>query len=373
MNEKARNALVGFFVVASLAALGVLMVWFGETPKWLRQSEWTLRITGVRDLQGIGEGSPINLNGVEIGRVDQLEFEDISRPDQGVAIVAGIEKRYSIPVGATARVFGATLGFGGGRVEIIVEPGVEAVALPKDNARIPGEMRSVIGELISKDLVNSVERAVANIANLTGEWTPVGSNLSTLLEQRSVAAVERGGIDGKPLAPNVATIVERLDQLVRNVNAVLGDQDVQGDLRTAVGDLKSATTQLREILIVWTRESRRLSDNLNDGVDRAEQHLDLSFTKLNHVLDNLDAAASSLANVLTSTAQGKGTAGLFAHDERLYEAAVLSLLRFSEVMQNLLVITGKIKEDGYITLGRAPMGFPRITSPIPLDASKLVE
>ena len=53
MNERMRNFLVGLFVVASLTVLGVLMVWFGETPSWLPSSEWDLRITGVSDLGDI--------------------------------------------------------------------------------------------------------------------------------------------------------------------------------------------------------------------------------------------------------------------------------------------------------------------------------
>ena len=78
MNETSRNFWVGLFVVLSLGALGVLMVWFGEAPSWLGSGEWTLRIEGVKELRGIGDGSPVTLNGVEIGRVNRLEFEDPS-------------------------------------------------------------------------------------------------------------------------------------------------------------------------------------------------------------------------------------------------------------------------------------------------------
>ncbi|MCH8966093.1 MAG: hypothetical protein IID43_00300, partial [Planctomycetes bacterium] len=56
MKEGTRNLLVGVFVIAAIGALGILMVWFGETPSWLRRSDWTLKIAGVRDLRGVGEG-----------------------------------------------------------------------------------------------------------------------------------------------------------------------------------------------------------------------------------------------------------------------------------------------------------------------------
>ena len=65
MAETTRNFLVGLFVASSLVVLGSLMVVFGEAPSWLGGSEWTLRITGVEQLSGISDGSPVNLNGIE--------------------------------------------------------------------------------------------------------------------------------------------------------------------------------------------------------------------------------------------------------------------------------------------------------------------
>ena len=102
MEDTSRNLLVGLFVVASFAVLGLLMVWFGETPVWLGRAEWTLRIVGVSDLSGIEEGSPVTLSGVQIGRVKVIEFEDSQRPDHGVRIVTRLNRDFSVPQGASA-------------------------------------------------------------------------------------------------------------------------------------------------------------------------------------------------------------------------------------------------------------------------------
>ena len=103
MKESMRNLLVGVFVVLSLGALAILMVWFGEAPEWLRTSEWDLSVTGVRELSGVGEGSPVRLNGVDVGRVKRLEFVNPNRPDQGVDIVSGIEEQLIFTNGASRR------------------------------------------------------------------------------------------------------------------------------------------------------------------------------------------------------------------------------------------------------------------------------
>lgn len=365
MTESMRNVWVGLFVVTGLVALGVLMVWFGETPTWLGGNEWTLRITDVRELRGVGDGSPVYLNGVEIGRVKALEFENPERPDHGVVVMARINNRYSVPRGAFAKVYGATLGFGAGRIEILVEPGRGLELLPREGAQIQGEMRSFVGEVVSKEFLDALERAIIHIGDLTEKWTPVGENLALLLEQRGVDAIAAPGARERGLTPNLTTAVERIDTLVANLNTVLGDAAVQDDVKSAVRDLKGAAQQVRGTIELWNEESRKLADNLNAGVDRTEENLDRSFAHLTRVLDRVDDAATSLASVLQSTREGKGTAGMFFHDPRLYESAVLSLDRLAEALGTLQRILGKIERDGYITVGQAPSGMLRKDFPVP--------
>ena len=365
MTETTRNLWVGFFVIVALGALAILMVWFGETPSWLGRGEWTLRITGVRELRGIGDGSPAALNGVEIGRVQHLDFEDRGRPDRGVVIVTRIKKDYTVPIGARAQVYGATLGIGTGHIAIVVEPSARIAPLPKELASIPGEMKSVLGEVITKDMISSLERSIAHIGDLTREWTPVGTNLARLLEQRTVEAVGRPGAEARGITPNLSTVIERVDNLAQNINRVLGDENVQGDAKAVVHDLKDASEELKRTIALWNTESKEVADNINQGIDHTEEQLDQSFARLNEVLEHLDESAANLARVAQEVAEGRGTAGLLVNDERLYEAAVLSLDRVGEAMATLQRILSKIEEDGYVTVGKAPTGILKKRFDIP--------
>ena len=365
MKEASRNLWVGLFVIISFGALGVLMVWFGEAPDWLGVGDWTLKITGVRDLSGVGEGSVVTLNGVEIGRVQGLDFEDRQRPDQGVVIIARIQKDYSVPRGAHAKVYGAMLGIGSGHVAIVVERGTRADPLPITDASIPGEMSSILGEVVTKEMIESFERAISHVGDLTREWTPVGTNLAALLEPRTVEQVGRPGARENGIFPNASTVFERLDDLVKNINRVLGDEVLQEDVKAAVGDLKNATEDLKATFGLWKKESQRFSDNINEGVDKTEANLDRLFDRLIEVVGSLDESAKSLAQITNAISAGEGTTGLIIRDERLYESAVLALERFSESMATLQRILGKVEEDGYITVGEAPSGVLRKKFPIP--------
>jgi ABC-type transporter Mla subunit MlaD len=364
MTDTARNFWVGSFVVVSGIVLATLMAWFGETPEWLGGNEWTLKIGGVRELRGIQSGSPVGLNGVEIGRVKALEFIDPKRPDRGATIVTRINDKYSIPQGAFAKVYGATLGIGTGHIDILVEPGTgEYQLLLRKDAQIKGEMRSIINELITKDMIDTVQRTITNFGNFADAATPVAQNLSALLEQRPVQKVSEPGSE---VTANLATVVERIDQLVANLNVVLGDVNVQGDVKAVVHDLKTATTELRETMELWRSSSQKIADNLTSGIDTTKENLDRSFVKLNDLLDNLDAGAKSLATSLQVVAEGRGTAGLLVRDERLYEAALLSIQRFGEAMATVERLVSKFERDGSITLSSGPF-----TKKIPIPAGTL--
>ena len=365
MSETSRNLLVGSFVFMSFIVLSVMMAWFGEAPEWLGGNEWSLRIVGVEKLSGVAPGSPVLLNGVEIGRVKALEFVDRVRPDQGVVIVTRIKQRYTVPEGAMADVYGATLGFGSGSIEIIT-PGESLGHLVPDNAEIPGRMRSIIGELISKSMVESVDRTISNFGDFAQAATPVARNLAILMESRPISAVD--GPDGE-LQPNLATVIERIDRLAANLNVVLGDAKVQEDVKAVVTDLRMATTDLKATVQLWRTASERITGDLITGIDHTNRNLDTTFTKLIAILDTLDDASKDLASVTHEISAGTGTAGLLVHDDRLYEAAVLSLERFADAMSSAQAILGKFQRDGYITLGKAPTGFPRIEIPIPSETA----
>lgn len=354
MNESRRNILVGLFVVASLAVLSTLMIWFGEAPEWLVSNEWQLRIVGVQELRGIDEASPVKLNGVEIGRVKSIDFLDPERPDKGVVVVAGIRHPYRVPEGAVARVYGATLGIGSGHVDLVIEEGESVTPLPPGSATVRGEMRNVLGEIVKPELIGSVEATFENVAKLAEATTPVMRNAAALLERRPVEDVDRENAD---VAANISTVVERIDALTANLNEVLGDETVQADVKGAVRDLKDAADAFRETVLTLRDQTSRLAGKLDKTLESTDARLDRTFGDIDSAVNELNRAARSLTSVLGAIAEGEGTAGLLVRDDRLYEAAVLAAQRLEEVLTNLKIITGKIRDDGYITVGQAPSGL----------------
>ncbi|MBI1824927.1 MAG: MCE family protein [Planctomycetes bacterium] len=362
MSDAKRNFWVGVFVVAALVMFATLLAWFGETPDWLGGNEWTLEITDVPELRGIDPGSTVHLNGVEIGRVRGVDFLDKKHPEGGTVIVARIREDYIIPRGSKALVYGATLGFGTGHIDIIVRSDRPPIPIEKKHAQIRGEMRSVISEIIDKDVV---EGMISDFGDMAQAATPVFKNLSRLLEPRSVAEVSAPDAAAKGVTPNFATVVERLDQLVLNLNTVLGDPNIREDLKTAIAQFRTAAENARQTTQFWKDGSKEVADNINGGIGRLNENLDRSFVKLNSILDELDSGAKQLALVLDQTSKGRGTVGLLMNDARLYESALLSLERLSDAIGRLQAILAKIETEGKINVGIGSSGIFKTSVPIP--------
>lgn len=355
MNETSRNFMVGVFVLGSLLVLAVLLAWFGEAPKWLGGNEWTLRIVGVRGLYGIEPGSPVQLNGVQIGRVRNLDFADRSRPDAGVVIFAGIQDEFIVPGEARARVYGATFGFGTGHVDIVVPRDIRMEPLPKkDSPMIEGEMHDAVAEMFPKDLVNKVEQAITNIGEFAAAATPAAEGLAALLEPRPKPPAPGEVPSGEP-APdelaNVSTVVQRFDEVLANISNVLGDPQVQTDLREAIREMRNAVADLRKSIEAFGASSERIAQSVETGVGDVREDFDKSFSQLNTVLERLDNSAANLSRTLAYIAEGQGTIGMLVRDPRLYEAAVISLQRFGDAMGSLKVILARIEAEGFIPVG----------------------
>ncbi len=350
MKDGAHHFLVGVFVLVGLTTLGVLMVWFGETPSWLQRSEWTLRISGVDEVRGIGDGSPVFLSGVEIGRVRRLEFENLERPDRGVLIITSIRNKYLVPSSSFAKIYGATLGIGRGQINIIAPREPTAPLPTQDQPMIFGEMANTFGELIPEGMISSFRETVEHIGDFAAASKPVADNLARLLEQRSASVVDRPGAAEEGLHATVATAIERIDRFFAHLNTVAGDEATQKNLKDVVSDLKSASGELAETAHLWKTESQRLSDNLNGGIDRTEQNLETLAVKLTSVAERLDKTADNLNVATAKVAEGRGTIGLLVNDPRLYESAVLSIERLGEFMATLNRIAGNAEREGYIPL-----------------------
>lgn len=375
MNETRRNLLVGMFMIVGLGVLATLLVLFGERPSWLGGAEWELTIAFKKEVEGVSGGTQINLSGVQVGRVDRVEFTDPKRPYLGLRVIGLIKDEYSIPRQSTARVYAGLLGLGRGRIDIIA-PEVETPPLVRQEARIDGEMGNPFEGLIPETLMFSVEKAVRQIGDLAERATPLADDLRNLFEMRTVEEVDEDPVArARRITANVYTVVQRFDDTLKHFNNVLGDPEVQSAFRNGIQDLRQAAEDAREMIAtlrdtaVQVREDLdRIGGRVDSGLADANEGINEIRERLIPALDSTAKLAENLNRASRALAQGEGTVGMLLHDARLYEAMLLSVERVTDAVDRIRRILDRWEKQGYIELKahEAVGPFPtKVKKPIP--------
>ena len=277
----AKNARVGVFVLVGLISFVVVLFWMTDPATFRGRYKV---VTTVSDAGGVRSGDPIQMYGLNLGRVHDFEIAGPGR----VHITMEIEGRWEIPVDSRAR-FGAS-GIFGGRT-LVIEPG-EAAQMLQPWDTIPGESADGEGMLGAVD-------------ELSGQAGTVMERINQLLDQQTIGSVQGSA--------------QELEQLLTDLSAITAEQR---------GGLSDLTESLR-------RSAAGLEEAAASGPDvaRAVARADSAMAALESTSQTLDAAASSLREVLARMERGEGTLGRLSTDETLY----VSLTTAAESLNALLI------------------------------------
>jgi phospholipid/cholesterol/gamma-HCH transport system substrate-binding protein len=277
-----REVRVGVFVL--LGAVCTLLLLFILTDPATFRGRYMV-VTEVDDAGGVRSGDPVQMRGVNIGRVRDFRI----RPP-GVAITLEINGEWEIPMDSRTRLAG--MGLLGGRV-IEVIPGTSEQALPPGGV-IPGETSEGMMELA--DALGDDALAIAR-------------SMRNLLADTTVTHIQASAAE--------------LDRL----------------LMTLTGAVEEQQAELRELSRTLSTSAGRVDDALASGdLERALARTDSTLAVLQETGTNLDRASRSLETILARIEGGEGTLGRLATDDELYgnlnRAAEAILLLAEDVREN---------------------------------------
>jgi phospholipid/cholesterol/gamma-HCH transport system substrate-binding protein len=263
LRRRRREVWVGLFVVAGLA--GMLIVLSTMTDAALFRGRYIVT-TIVPDAAGIRKGDPIQMRGVNIGRINGFTIAQ-----DEVEVRLEIEGEYPVPKDSVVELKAS--GLLGGLVADVI-PG-QSSEMVKWGDLLEG--RSGIGLFDKMD-------------SLAGEADEVAERVKALLSEEMV-----GDLQG-----SVSEARQLLERLSGTVSEQRGELKAltQSLLRSAEG-LEKVTTgpELEETV----KEVRALTD-------RADE-----------VLAGLDSSSKSLESILGRIDRGEGTLGKLTTDEALYD------------------------------------------------------
>lgn len=352
MLDRTRNTIVGLTSLLGLAGLFLLLVLFGYVPSWIKPGYKV--VVEMQQAGGINSASRARLNGIDIGRVREIEL--LQAPKRGILLTLEVNGDVRIPKAAPGRVSAPLLG--GSPTFVFTTAGLSdeqmADILPVDGtAQIvadesdAGSMAGAFAKSISdsvdrvrgdmKVVIERFERVQENFQALSEEWTKVGQNVNQMIEPRKTAEVDAG-----TAAPNVSTLLARadarmkeLEAAIAGINDLLGDQKLRDDMRQTVGNARKAT----ENLAAAAASAKTTSDNLNENVDRIAK-------RVVAVADDLSATIASARKAMDQAGEGQGTIGKMLNDPALYDNLNDAAERIGKAADEVKLLIDKWKAEG---------------------------
>lgn len=330
MSSYRKNFLVGVVVLGGLVVLAWMIVQFGDAPIRLFSNN-QIRVEFVTDrAEGLSEGGPITFRGVTVGRIGTIQRE----PDNQSVRAEGFVDR-SPPLPANVR--GAILAGGliGGSASIALQ------ILPDQPPQ--GELAE--GQVIPTRYIG--------FQALPPEYTDLAIELRLAARQFR----ESGLIE------NLDQTVRHAGKMIESLSNIVSDPEIQADLKASLANIRQATDTATTIAKNLQSFSTDLEDigkeahatlkQARGAIAQAEGLIDKTGTRIDRLGDQIDQRMVQIAKLLstfqdisTKIDQGKGTAGAFVNDRRLYESLLLTSQQLNTLVRDLNRLVEQWEQEG---------------------------
>jgi phospholipid/cholesterol/gamma-HCH transport system substrate-binding protein len=290
-----RDASVGVFVILG-AITFVTLLFLLTDPSWFRGRY--MLTTAVEDVAGLRNGDPIQMRGVNIGRVHRSRMVP---GEDSVIIMLEIEGEWDIPDNSLVELLSGGLLSGGRTVE--VRPGT-STNFVRNGEHLPGqivkgvlentdviaaqgeELLDRLNGLISDSTVASLEGTLSGMQVLIGEFAELaetrGDDIGELITELKSTAEGLGEATGPEFRANLNSTVARADSMMASMNA-------------ASAQLTSVSTSLEVVLARMERGEGTLGQlSVNDTLYVS---MTAAVTSLQTLLDDLRANPGRYINL----------------------------------------------------------------------------
>jgi phospholipid/cholesterol/gamma-HCH transport system substrate-binding protein len=274
-----REVRVGIFVLLGIAMF--LTALFTLTDVGTFRGRYYVQ-TVIPDAGGMRRGDPVQMRGVNIGRVTSFRMV----PD-GVNVRMELYNEYRVP--ADSRVLVRSAGLLGGMVVEIL-PGVSEERA-RESQPLPGQVDAGL---------------MAAAGELGTRADTVLDRVSALLSQRTIGAVGGSAVELQVLLADLAAIAAQQRQDLAALTGSLG--------RSAAG-LERATG--------------------GPELERTVQQLDAMSARLDRTSETLERASTSFATVAERVERGEGTLGQLSANDSLYQNLNQAVGSLNELIEDI--------------------------------------
>ena len=163
------------------------------------------------------------------------------------------------------------------------------------------------------------------------------------------------------------TQIDKFGQVMDGIQSLVGDKELQGNLRTAIANIRRATERANKI----GENLDTLTSNANVTLAKTNDNLDRISRQMGTDLDRLGVVFGQFQEIATKVNNGKGTAGALVNDPKLYDEMATPAKELNVVAASLARLVdqweheGVANKAGEMSRVRSPLGTPAgsLTSP----------
>lgn len=320
--QRRRDVIVGIFVIVGLAALGWMILKFGDLPTFVSRIRSFQVYVRFPSAPGVQTDTPVRFCGYQIGRVTQVMAPAILPDDTGrryhqTRCALSINKQYTdIPSNVAVKLM--TRGLGSSYIELVVDPN-RLPAPPRDPNRPE-----------TRFLVNGIE--IQGSSGMTSEFFPEES-------QRKLD-----------------TLIEGINTFVANANDIIGDPNNKRNIKGTLANLTGAShnfsvamdeaTKTMEDARKAIEEFRQLASTGTETLKSVDGKAERLVASLVNTSAEIGQAMSQLRLATEKVNTGDGTAGKLINDARLYESLVETTFEMNVLLKDLKQLIDKVSEKG---------------------------
>lgn len=301
---------VGLLVVIALAVLDWLSVRSGTLGFGVSSAPMRELSTVFRDVEGVKEGSPVKMAGVDVGTVDGVELQ----PNGNAVLHFKVKRSVALPADVSAQI--TTSGLIGERYVGLV-PGAQG---------LQGE-----GGLLAAD-VKVIPAAASN------DPSQIGGNFAKVSDDLQSMTATLRQVFGDP------ENAQKFQKIIDGLAAFSGNLGESGDV------MKNINTVAENFA--------KISEDLKNGKGLLGQLLqnDPKNGNMAGTLADLNSAVKDIKEVMAKINSGQGTLGKLVNDPQTAEKLDNALDTFSDVSERLEQFRTEVAFEGTSLVGENNVG-----------------
>ncbi len=347
---------VGIFVLLGLAILGFLILnATGDFNPFEKKFQLRVRFA---DADGLREGAEVQLAGVKIGKVKQVNLLPPDSPDNAkVEAVLDVDQNLDgkpiaqrIRSDSTAQLVATSLLANDKMINI--SPGTQKGTPVEENKVLDSTPAMSINKLTEtgNELLGQINKLSVPANEILNKANQGEGTLGRVINDESLYKnLDTAVAETRTTVVKLQTTLDKVNSGNGSAGKLLNDPELYNSLNNTVAQLESISRDLRA---GRGSAGKFLSnDELYNETRAAVRDLRESVNSIKPALEQINRIAADVNSITTDLNAGKGTAGKLLKDEQIYNDARDALAKFNSTASKLDILIGDA-QNGKGTVGK---------------------